>query len=58
MTTEDGYPSDFMLVIPIAIRPDHIVRIHIPADLTKDEADRIGNVIMGFVHQSKEKKAS
>jgi hypothetical protein len=56
--TKTDYPSDFMLVIPIAIRPDHVVRIHIPADLTKDEADRIASVIMGFVHPSSQTKAS
>lgn len=39
------YSPDQILVLPIALRDGVVVRIHIPANLTKDEAERVGNVV-------------
>lgn len=36
---------DQTIVVPIQIRKDLIVRIHIPANLTKDEAAKVANVV-------------
>ncbi len=35
-------------VIPIPIRADFTVRIHIPLDLTKAEAEKIARVILAY----------
>jgi len=41
--------EDQIIVIPIQLRPDVVVRIHIPANITKREAERIGKVVKSFV---------
>lgn len=35
-------------VIPIPIRADFVVRVHIPLDLTEAEARKIANVVMAY----------
>jgi len=44
-----AYPPDQTIVVPIAIRPDVTVKILIPADLTKAEAEKIANVVKAMV---------
>ncbi len=35
-------------VIPIPIRADFVARVHIPLNLTEDEADKIARVVKAF----------
>jgi len=40
--------SEIELQIPIPLRPGVVVRVYLPADLKKSEADRIARAILGF----------
>lgn len=42
-------------IIPIAIREDFIVRVHVPLDLTKAEAEKVGRVVVAWVDAELEK---
>lgn len=46
-----------MVVFPIPIRPDVIVRVHIPHDLTKKEAEQISRVVMALAVTTAELKS-
>ena len=37
--------SDQTIVVPIPIRDDLIIRVHLPANLTKVEAEKVANVV-------------
>ena len=39
---------DQIIVYPVPLRPDVVVRLHMPANLTKEEAEKIANVIKAF----------
>jgi hypothetical protein len=41
--TGDGY-----IIVPIAIRERETVRIHFPADITADEAEKVARVIRAY----------
>lgn len=36
------------IVVPIAIREDEVVRIHFPADITTEEAEKVARVIRAY----------
>lgn len=44
------HAPDQEIQIPIPLRPDVTVRIWIPADLKKSEAERIARVVQGFAN--------
>ncbi len=47
--TERNYPPDQELQVPIPLRSGVVVRIYMPADLKKSEADRIARIVNGYV---------
>ena len=40
------------IVVPIQIRKDLVVRIHMPANLTKDEAEKVANVVKAMAQSN------
>lgn len=44
-----------LIVLPIPLRPDVIVQIHIPHDLTKAEAEKISRIVLAMAVPAKEK---